>query len=83
MTCREVTLVITRGELESESAGRREALRLHLVTCPSCRRYAAQLRALGESAQQLLGKENADLGSLERLRSAIFRRAEPDDTGNP
>ncbi len=82
LTCREVTKVIATDELSEAGIGRRLAVRLHLLRCRHCRRYAAQIRAIGEAARGLLG-QTTDSGSLKDLKARILSQApKGDGTGN-
>ncbi len=82
LTCREVTRAIATDELSEAGIGRRLAVRLHLFMCRDCRRYAAQIRAIGEAARGLFG-QTTDSGSLEDLKARILSQApKGDGTGN-
>ncbi len=53
-----------------------------LLRCRYCRRYAAQIRAIGEAARGLFG-QTTDSGSLEDLKARILSQApKGDGTGN-
>lgn len=77
LTCREVARAVAGEELERAGLGRRMAVRLHLLLCPNCHRYAAQIRAIGETARQIFCEENLDTTILERLRDILLKSAIP------
>jgi hypothetical protein len=41
--------------------------------CRHCRRYARQIRAIGEAARALFDPAGADQAVIDRLRDAILR----------
>jgi anti-sigma factor ChrR (cupin superfamily) len=71
MSCREVARAVAAGELDALPLRRRALVRLHLLLCRHCRRYAAQIRALGRAARELCGEAPADPAAIERLRAAL------------
>ncbi len=76
LSCKEVTRLLAGDELERASWARRLAVRLHLRMCWHCRRYAAQLRAIGRAARSLWGahpKKAEDPETLKRLEEAILK----------
>ena len=76
LTCKDVATAIGRDEWRAAPRWRRLALRLHLLMCPHCRRYAAQIRALGTAARSLFREQGEDPTVLERLHEAILSRPE-------
>jgi predicted anti-sigma-YlaC factor YlaD len=66
LRCNEIAEIVGSGELEHASWRRRVAVRLHLMMCRHCRRYARQIAALGELTRKLVGEEPASHGELER-----------------
>ena len=74
LACKEVTRIVAAEELDEAGWKRRLAVRLHLLMCWHCRRYAAQLRAIGEAARSILGTrpEDQDSEAIERLERAIL-----------
>ncbi len=48
------------------------ALRLHLLMCRHCRRYAAQIRAIGTAARSQLREHGEDPQVLARLQETIL-----------
>ena len=74
LNCREVTRKIASDELAEAKWSQRLAIRLHLFMCRYCRRYVAQLRAIGASAREFWGPGFGDPNTLERLESKILER---------
>lgn len=72
--CREVTLAVAGEELERASLGRRMMVRLHVLMCRHCRRYAAQMRSLAEAARELAAREGRDLARLRQRILALIER---------
>ena len=66
LRCNEVASIVGSGELEHAGWRRRLAVRLHLMMCRHCRRYARQLAALGELTRKLVGEEPTSRDELER-----------------
>lgn len=81
-TCKEVARTIASDELPNLSARRRLAVRFHLLRCRHCRRYEAQIRAIGGAVQGLFGVPEESSATLDRLTEAIVEGppgAETDD----
>ena len=76
LTCKETAKAIGQDELRTAPRWRRLALRLHLLMCSHCRRYAAQIRAIGTAARRLWREHGADPTVLERLHETILSRPE-------
>ncbi len=78
MSCQEVGELVAGDGLEGAGWGQRLRVRLHLLMCRHCRRYARQLRAIGACARERWGPEAEDPATLERLeRSILGRPPEP------
>jgi len=75
VSCKEVTRKIASDEFADAGWKERLAVRLHLLGCHHCRRYAAQLRAIGAAARNLLGRRPQDPSALERLERQILERS--------
>ncbi len=75
-TCKDVATAIGRNDLRTVPRWRGLALRLHLLMCPHCRRYAAQIRAIGTAARRLFREQGEDPRTLERLQKTILSRPE-------
>jgi len=82
MTCQEVSRAIASDALVGAPLRRRFAVRMHLMLCRHCRRYALQIRAIGSGARRLFGGGDEPSETTERLRAAILRRQETDDQGS-
>ncbi len=52
-------------------------LRLHLLMCRDCSRYAEQLRAIGAWARKRWGPQAEDPATLQRLEHDILERSKP------
>lgn len=78
-SCREVTLKIAAGSLAEASARQRLGIRLHVMMCRHCRRYARQMRAIGLAARELLARNGHERESLQRLRQELLARIDSPD----
>ncbi len=78
LSCKEVARIVASDLLDDLAWGRRLALRLHLLMCRHCRRYAQQLRAIAAAARGLWREESEDPSTLERLKRSIVQ-----DSGRP
>ena len=63
--------MIASDQLAGAGWGTRLTVRLHLLMCRHCRRYAAQLAAIGTAARSLLQQ---DPGPPQELEKAILER---------
>ena len=75
LSCKEVTRIVASDELAGAGWRRRLAIRIHLLICRYCRRYAAQLRAIGQSARKLFRLEKGGPETIHRLKQAILQRS--------
>lgn len=75
LSCREITRKIASEEFAEAGWRQRLGVRLHLFMCRHCRRYTAQLRAIGRAARSLWGArpEDEDPEVLKRLEEAILK----------
>ena len=73
LTCREVARAIAMDELATAAWPRRLAVRVHLLGCRHCRRYAAQMLAIGRAVRALFQPRAAEAQGLERLTEKILR----------
>lgn len=78
-SCCEVSRAVASGVLDDAPVHRRLAVRLHLLMCRHCRRYARQIRAIGRAARELSAGPQGDDESLQRLRRSLLARIEPGD----
>ena len=69
LSCKEIARVVARDELS-------EVGRLHLLLCQHCRRYAAQLRRIGQAARSLSSArpEEEDRETVRRLEQGLLDR---------
>lgn len=72
LSCKELTRKIASEELAQAGWSERVAVRLHLLMCRRCRRYSAQLQAIGASVRELWGVGCEDPNTMERLESKIL-----------
>ncbi len=75
-TCKDVATAIGRDEWRAAPRWRRLALRLHLLMCPPCRCYAAQIRAIGTAVRSLIRAQGENPKTLERIRKTTLSRPE-------
>ena len=75
-TCKDVATAIGQDDLRAVPWWRGLTLRLHLLMCRHCRRYAAQIRAIGTAARRLFREHGEDPRALERLKETILGRPE-------
>ena len=71
-SCREITKKLASDEFREASVWKRLTVRFHLLMCRHCRRYAAQLRTIGEIARKLWGSHSEDPSTLESLKREIL-----------
>lgn len=77
LSCKEVSHDLLADVHKSAGIGRRIAIRVHLLMCDNCRRFAAQLQRMNATMRELrsdgdpaLGDEAAAQRILERVRTA-------------
>lgn len=75
-SCREISRAVASDALEGAPMRRRLGVRMHLLMCRHCRRYARQIRALGRAAREVLAQPSEEAASLERLRHTLLERLE-------
>ncbi len=80
LSCKEVARLVASEELADAGWLTRASVRLHLLRCHHCRRYAAQLRAISAAALDRRSFGPADLQALKRLERSILERCiDPSD----
>ena len=72
--CREVARAIAADQLVDATLRRRAAVRLHLLLCRHCRRYARQIRAIGVAARDVFSRPADEQDRLARLRRVLLAR---------
>ena len=75
LCCQEVARQIASDEFTEANVWQRLWVRLHLLMCRHCRRYAVQLHSIGETARNLWGPHTEDPSTLERLERDIIETA--------
>ena len=85
LNCKEVALLIASDELADAvwSDRARIRVRLHLLMCRHCRRYAAQLVAIGAGVRDRWDPGAADTQTLESLTTSILERSLGASDENP
>ena len=70
MSCRQVAGLISRDEIPALRWWQRAEIRMHLIMCVHCRRYATQMRAIGDGIRRLFDvstpNEEETVRELER-----------------
>ncbi len=74
LTCKEVSRIIASDELAEAGLRRRLAVRFHLWMCRHCRRYATQIRQLGDMARGMFRGRSEDPETLARLQNQILEQ---------
>jgi hypothetical protein len=75
MTCKEVSTLVSMGQVEEARSARRMAVRFHLMMCRRCRTFRRQLRVIGRVAHVIAGDFEREPAAtfesriLDRLRS--------------
>lgn len=70
-TCKQIANDIASDALSTASWNRRASVRLHLLLCRHCRRYARQMRAIGSAVRTVFGHHEDDADARERLEKII------------
>ena len=73
MRCREVARLLSAGETSELPRRRRFAVRLHLMMCGHCSRFARQLAWLGRTARDLARGFEED-EAVAGLETRVLRR---------
>ncbi len=80
LRCKQVSAMVARDDLADAGPWLRLKVRLHLMMCRHCARYAAQIKAIGVKARERFqsSKERSDVDDLQRriLESAEKSRTE-------
>ncbi len=73
--CKEVAALLSTDQLSSQSAWRRLAVRVHLMMCRHCRRFARQLVLLQQMALELGARFDAEAGPgfTQRVQDRLAR----------
>ena len=70
--CKEVTRLLASEALEGAPLSLRARVRVHLLFCRHCRRYAAQLHYIGASSRALWAVRHEDEEVLGQLEASIL-----------
>ncbi len=74
MKCKEVATLLDMEQVAGESFWRRAGVRLHLMMCQHCRRFARQIRQLRAGAQSMrsaIDSEASDAGLEEKIARTL------------
>ena len=71
-SCKDFALSVSTGEYDNAPWPRRLMLKLHYAACYICRRYAAQIRFLGEAARK--GRSRVDPAQAAQLKARLAKR---------
>ena len=74
LSCQQVARLVSSGVLEDAGVLRRLSARMHFLMCRHCRRYEAQIRAVGTMAHKVYGSAPDDPAALGRLEADILSR---------
>lgn len=74
LSCREVSGLVARGDLDGAPRRRRWAVKLHLMMCRHCRRYVAQLRRIAAASREVLSFAAPPRERLAGLEVSILHR---------
>ena len=72
LTCKEVSRTIASDGLAEAGLRSRLAVQIHLWMCRYCRRYATQMRQLGDLARGMFRGRSEDPETLARLQNQIL-----------
>ncbi len=73
LTCKEVSKLIASDALEQAGLLKRMTVRLHLLMCVNCRRFASQLRKIGATYRHIV-KMKADTDAATELELRIIHQ---------
>jgi hypothetical protein len=71
LNCREVVQIVSTANLEKTAWRTKLSIWLHLAMCRHCRRFASQIRLIGETARKLWSPSTDDLAAMERIRKKL------------
>ena len=80
LSCKEIAHTVSTEDVAPVGWRKRLAVKLHLMICRHCRRYAEQMRALGDAARSVFKAPPEDPSSpeapdnLAKLQSDILVR---------
>jgi hypothetical protein len=73
--CKEVATLLSTDQLASQTVWRRTGVRLHLMMCRHCRRFARQIALLKLAAADLGATFDAEVGAdfSQRMQEELLR----------
>lgn len=74
LKCNEVSRSIASDGVGAADWRRRLAVKVHLLMCRHCRRYAHQMQEIGDAAKQVFHSGSPDQESRDRLRDSILNQ---------
>ncbi len=81
LTCKEVSSTISSDGLERSGWWQRLQVRMHLLMCRYCRRYAAQIRAVNAATRSVLETAGPDREAASRLEGSILDSLQAPEDG--
>jgi anti-sigma factor ChrR (cupin superfamily) len=76
ITCREVSTLVSNDRLGEQPLRRRLAVRMHLMMCRGCRRFASEIEAIRRGARLTLRSFDHEAGSLEEKAAKAMEKRE-------
>lgn len=73
--CKEVATLLSTDQVASQSVWRRIAVRVHLMMCRHCRRFARQVTLLKHAAEDLGARFDREVGADFERR--LLRKLRP------
>ncbi len=73
VNCKEIARILGADELADAGLSERARVRLHLLFCRHCRRYAAQIETIGAAGRELWSECPEDREALDRLELSILQ----------
>ncbi len=83
LNCKEVARSLASEEQTDDGRRPSLAIRLHLLWCRQCRRYASQLALLGRASKKAMQHGPEDLELKERLQKALLEAVEDPPSPRP
>ena len=75
LRCKQVTTIVASDEAADAGPWLRFRIRLHLMMCRHCARYAAQIRAIGAKARERYQRQD-EQAKVEDLGNRILEAAD-------
>ena len=83
LNCKEVARALASGEQTDAVRRHSLAIRLHLLWCRHCRRYASQLDLMGRASKKAMQHGPEDLELKKRLQKALLEAVENPPSSRP